>query len=123
MECHLDSKHALLKDKCRIKWLQQGDRNSKNFYTTLARHRPLAGIHSLMINGTLVSDADIMQNHIVEYFSNLFSAPNIQRDYSFVNQIIPLFVSPNDNNLLLRVHMDLEIKEVVFSMDANSSPG
>ena len=76
-----------------------------------------------MINGTLVFDANIVRNHIVDYFSNLFSAPDIQRDYSFVNQIIPLFVSPNDNNLLLRVHMDLEIKEVVFSMDANSSPG
>ena len=76
-----------------------------------------------MINGSLVSEPSMVHNHIVDYFSNLFSASDIQRDYSIVSQLIPHLVTPDDNWSLIRVLLDLEIKEVVFSMDADSSPG
>ena len=114
----------MLKDQSRVKWLHSGDRNSHFFHNLLIRHRPQSGMHSLVINNSLVMDDSTIDAHVIDYFSTLFTAPTLAfRDYSFVREVIPTLVHDEDNCLLLRVPLDLEIKDIVFGMDQNSAPG
>ena len=71
----------------------------------------------------MVSDDLAIQDYIIQFYTNLFSAPKVDRDFSKVKDLISHLVSHADNILLLKVPLDLEIKEVVFSMDPHSALG
>ena len=71
----------------------------------------------------MVSDSSQIENHVIDYFSGLFSADDLQKDFSPVQSIIPRLVSNDHNNVLCRMLSLDEIKEVVFYLNPYSAPG
>ena len=61
------------------------------------------GIHSLIIDNSLVTDESLMIQHIVNYFYSLFSSKYPSPDLSDVQHIIPRLVTDDNNSMLCRI--------------------
>ena len=72
LSLQLARQESMLRDKSSICWLREGDRNSKFFHSLLARHRAQDGIGSLLIDGVLVQDQNVIEDHVVNYFLTFF---------------------------------------------------
>ena len=94
--------------------MREGDRNSKYFHGLLARRGPHSGIHSLIIDGSLVSDSSTIDNHIIGYFSDLFAAGASSKNFSSVASFIPRLVTNEQNLELCRMPSTEEIKNIFF---------
>ena len=90
MDCHaslsrlLQNQETLLKEKSRIRWIKEGDRNSKFYHRLLSHRSSQSGIYSLRINGDLVDDSAHIESHIIDFYSSLFSS---SRPSSYLSRI------------------------------------
>ncbi|XP_057791059.1 uncharacterized protein LOC131008183 [Salvia miltiorrhiza] len=117
-------KNSLLQQKSRISWLKDGDRNTNFFHAMLKYRKKPHIISHLEVNGEQVFDQTQIGNHIVNFFSTLFTADNQGlEDIVAVEAVIDTFVSDLQNNLLVRLPDEEEITAAVFTMDSYSSPG
>ena len=73
LSLHLAHQESLLKDKSRVNWLTEGDRNSKFYHALLTRRRAQSTGSSILINRVLVEDASVINSHVLDYFSHLFT--------------------------------------------------
>ncbi|XP_057793141.1 trimethyltridecatetraene synthase-like [Salvia miltiorrhiza] len=76
------------------------------------------------INGVMNYDHTAIGDHIVDFFSSLFStSSHTNTDITAVEAVIEEMVENRYNNLLIRLPDEEEISAVVFQMEPNSSPG
>ncbi|XVE64272.1 hypothetical protein DITRI_Ditri07aG0087500 [Diplodiscus trichospermus] len=114
----------MLKEKSRIKWLSEGDRNTEFFHKVLKRHRIKKTLTHLNIQGDIVDDIDKIGEYAIDYFSNLFSASQLEpTDFAIAADIIPNVVTEEENSFLLAIPNSEEVKHVVFAMDPSSTQG
>lgn len=109
--------------KAKIKWLKDGDSNSKFFHSVVAERRMKAVIHRIKTShGHWVSDEEDIAAEAVAFFSSLFSAEGtpVLGDLS---SIIPVVMSPSDNLSLEATPSLEEVRRVVFDMDRESATG
>ncbi|XP_057770764.1 uncharacterized protein LOC130990559 [Salvia miltiorrhiza] len=120
----LSRKSELLRQKSRVSWLQDGDRNTAFFHTLLrCKKKPLIISH-LEINGSMVYDSAIIGQHIVDYFTQLFTGSQTsQLGIAAIEVILDHLVSDQHNAMLSRIPDDDEIITAVFQIDPYSSPG
>lgn len=74
----LRHKEILWKQKSKIQWLNEGDRNTKFFYTSTSIRRGRNHIDRLNINGSWTNNLNLISNHVNNYFNDLFRV-----DFSF----------------------------------------
>lgn len=71
---------SFFKEKSRIKWLKEGDKNTKFFHRSVKTHRARNKILRLqMEDGAWTKDYEEVKNLAVNYFENfenLFTEPN-----------------------------------------------
>ncbi|XP_058783255.1 uncharacterized protein LOC131657925 [Vicia villosa] len=123
MEAALNIEEEFWKEKARIKWQSDGDRNTKFFHTYANIKRKTNLISSLRINDSIVTDKNSLENHIVEHFQNLFNNNAVLQEDSSLHNVIPNMISDQTNALLTMVPTEDEIKHSVFSLKADSAPG
>nr|XP_027098875.1 uncharacterized protein LOC113718155 [Coffea arabica] len=111
------------RQKARIRWLADGDKNSKFFHATVAERRSKSVIHRIKSSGGdwLCSEEDIGRE-AVSFFQGLFSDQSGTNNFHGLD-VIPKVVTERDNDELERFPSLEEVKEVVFSMDADSAAG
>lgn len=75
----------------------------------------------MQIDGNITHDHCVIKQHVVQYFSDLFTSTrtHAQRDFSLIHRLI----TPAQNSNLTCVPSAEEIKTTVFSMDPDSSSG
>lgn len=81
-------------------------------------------LSSLMVDGALSLDLHVIQDHVVNYFSNIFNSVEGDAcvDESLISKVIFTLVSHQDNDFLVVLPLDKEVKDVVFDLEANSAP-
>ncbi|XP_057791145.1 uncharacterized protein LOC131008275 [Salvia miltiorrhiza] len=120
----LSRKSNLLQQKSRASWLSDGDRNTAFFHRLTKFKKRNNTFTRLNINGNDIYDPGIIEQHIVRYFSELFTDDGgVLADQLEIDALIQPSISENQNNMLIRIPDDGEIAAAVFSMDANSAPG
>ncbi|XP_057803256.1 uncharacterized protein LOC131018559 [Salvia miltiorrhiza] len=120
----LSRKNSLLKQKSRVSWLNDGDRNTAFFHAMLKYKKRHHIIPHLDIQGSMVYDQDEIGNHIVEFFSTLFTEDNMEEiDIVALEATIDHVVSPSQNDMLTRIPENDEITAAVFDMDPHSAAG
>ncbi|XP_057771087.1 uncharacterized protein LOC130990877 [Salvia miltiorrhiza] len=120
----LTRKNMLLQKKSRANWLLDGDRNSAFFHRIIRSRKQNQRIAHLRINGVMTYDSDVIQQHIIDFFSNLFNQEGqADVDRTLLEAIIDDCVTTEQNNHLICTPNDDEITAAVFGMDSNSAPG
>ena len=110
-------------EKARVRWVREGDRNTGYFHTLAKIRRARSSITSLRIGNDLVDDVNILRDHVVQHFTSAFSDDGNIADTGLVENIIPSMVSDSENGSLLAIPSAEDVKNVVFSMNADSAPG
>ena len=71
-------KMALLEEiswrqKSRATWLKEGDKNTKFFHRLANSNRRYNSISTLLINGELSTDQDVIADNIIQFYTNLYT--------------------------------------------------
>ncbi|XP_057770241.1 uncharacterized protein LOC130990060 [Salvia miltiorrhiza] len=120
----LSRKNSLLQQKSRMNWLVDGDRNTTFFHNMIKFRNRGFSIGHLKIDGVVVHDPAVIEAHVTDFFSSLFTEDRLNSvDLAELEANIDPWVSESQNNQLTSIPLEDEISASVFSMDANSSPG
>ncbi|WOL01817.1 hypothetical protein Cni_G10534 [Canna indica] len=111
------------RQKSRIKWMKEGDKNSSFFHATTKIRRNYNSIYRLQNHeGQRVEGFEGVASIAEEYFANIYSTSNprtIENDFSFPFKK----VTSRMNSWLLRPVSKEETKQAIFSLSSNSAPG
>ncbi|XP_071735979.1 uncharacterized protein [Rutidosis leptorrhynchoides] len=77
-------KSNMLRQKARVKWILEGDENTKYFHSSIRRKYSKCNIRGLNINGSWCENSDVVKPFIMEYFRDVFKEKNFNRP-NFIN--------------------------------------
>ncbi|KAL4563411.1 hypothetical protein LXL04_027452 [Taraxacum kok-saghyz] len=63
--------------KSKLKWVVEGDENSKFFHGVLNRRRKQMAVHGVMVNGVWVSDPQAVKDTFFDFFHSKFKRQNV----------------------------------------------
>ncbi|VFQ70642.1 unnamed protein product [Cuscuta campestris] len=114
--------YSYWKQKANLKWVKEGDLNTKFFHAFLKHRRMHQSITSIKgrDNSWLTSWKDI-SDEALHFFHNLFTAEPTHPHSDFISNI-PSILIPEDNNLLTSLPSMEEVKEAVWGLNPASSP-
>ncbi|XP_062088511.1 uncharacterized protein LOC133795077 [Humulus lupulus] len=118
----LEQKEIFWRQRSKQLWLQAGDQNTKFFHacaTTRKRNNHLASLKN--DQGVWVNWDNGLDTVIVDYFRNIFSAS--QTNWERVIDCVPESITEEMNMELLAPVEDSEVKEALFQMHPDKSPG
>nr|XP_027083663.1 uncharacterized protein LOC113705962 [Coffea arabica] len=111
------------KQKARVRWLQEGDRNTKFFHSVVKNRRVRSVIHRIRNGqGEWVESDDGIGAEAIRYFEGLFTDQR-PASSSDLLQHIPAILTDEENDLLEQFPSEVEIRNAVFTMDGESAPG
>ena len=103
-------------------WHSSGDLNTK-FYHALTKQRrvrnKLVCLHDDM--GNWITDENGVDKVAVDYFEGLFQTTEPTEFDSFLEEIVPS-ISPQMNQLLLRMATEEEVRQALFMMHLEKAP-
>ncbi|KAM7517189.1 hypothetical protein LguiA_006772 [Lonicera macranthoides] len=111
------------KQKSRQKWLQDGDRNTKFFHTAAKVKIAKARISCLVEGSTTITAPQEIEDCIVNFYKSLYSSAQSSEIVSSLISYVPHLVSDADNQMLLQVPSDEEVRAAVFGLDPSSAAG
>ncbi len=121
LEQNLLLEEISLRQKSRVLWLKEGDKNLKFFHHMANSHRRINTIGTLHVDGVQVSDQGIIQDYIVNFYKSLFTDGGVRR---------PMLDGINFNSLdeeeatWLKIPFDEEeIFEVVMAFNGDKALG
>ncbi|XP_057791021.1 uncharacterized protein LOC131008144 [Salvia miltiorrhiza] len=120
----LNQKNSLLRQKSRVRWLNDGDKNTSFFHKRFKMRRKHLFLPQLKIDGVDVFDQEAIAHHIVGYFSSLFSetrAPEVT--IQDLHPILTKKISQQQNIFLISIPTEEEIKAAVFDLAGDSAAG
>ena len=124
-EERLKQEALLWRQKSRVQWLKQGERNTSFFHKSTIQHRAHNRILSLKkADGDQVYKREHIGSELNSFFTSLLSDP-IQDRTRAINEIIaaiPNLVTEEKNSLLIREFTEQEIEETIFNMASNKAP-
>ena len=104
-------------------WYSSGDLNTK-FYHVLTKQRrvrnKIVGLHDTL--GNWITDENGVEKVAVDYFEDLFSSTDPTEFDSFLDEIVPS-ISPQMNQILLRMATEEEVRLALFMMHPKKAPG
>ncbi|XP_042487034.1 uncharacterized protein LOC122067264 [Macadamia integrifolia] len=128
-----DAKTALLKatqlqdnlwaQKAKLRWMKDGDKNSKFFHLSVKMRRARNQIRTLQnADGEWMNDQQQLSSYIVNYYEE-FHRLSVTSPHLELLDCIPCIIS-DDDALYLEAEPSLEeIKKAVWELDPDSSPG
>ncbi|XP_042509254.1 uncharacterized protein LOC122084900 [Macadamia integrifolia] len=119
----LENHEKLWVEKAKIRWMKQGDRNSKFFHLSAKMKRLRNTIKYLKKNdGSMVEGQEQLGDYIVQFYEDFHKANPIM-EHAKVLENIPLILQQRDIYRLDSMPGDAEIKRAMWELDPNSSPG
>lgn len=120
----MDIEESFWKEKSRIEWPLEGDRNTTFFHHISNIHNAFKPILLLRNGYEILTDPEKIALHMVDYFKILFVAKiSLMQNLSLVESSIPCLVNADMNTLLTLLPSPDEIKDDVFSLNNDIAPG
>lgn len=110
------------KQRVKVKWLQDGDRNTKSFHLSAKAKGIRNRIDKVKVDGIAYEDAQQIKDQATTFFSHLFQAESIVPDEGLFQMDGPM-VSEAQNQFLVAVPSPDEIKKAIFHLKRSSSLG
>ncbi|PON79230.1 hypothetical protein PanWU01x14_013460, partial [Parasponia andersonii] len=115
---------SFLRDKCCIRWLEGGHRNSSFYHATLKRRKVNKLFFFIIINDEIETDPDRIAAYVVDFYASLYSKLNHSpTNFSIIREHVFSLVTDHDNACLMSLPLEQEIRNIVFDMDPSSAPG
>ncbi|WMV54268.1 hypothetical protein MTR67_047653 [Solanum verrucosum] len=116
----LKCEQFILRQIANIRWLEDGDSNTKYFHIVINEKRRRATIRRIQLeNGQWITGDDQIAKEAVDYFSKIFS--DDQEIELHHLHCIDQRVHRDDNNMLEAIRNEAEIKEVVFGLNPDNT--
>ena len=110
-----------VRQKARVKWAIEGDKNSGFFHRTLNHNRRKNFIHGISINGIWISDPKTIQEEVAKFFSSKFNEPLSKRPLFQSNLFKKL--SSAQKYFLGSDFTDIEIRMAVRDYEGDKAQG
>lgn len=113
---------SFFKEKSRIKWMKEGDKNTKFFHRSVKVHNAINKILRLQNEeGDIIEDYDIVETTAMAYFEKLFTEPTILEPP--IQNWEGNTLTEEQRQILIQPVARSEIKEALFSLSSDSAPG
>eukprot|EP00253_Pinus_taeda_P023228 PITA_23228 len=116
----------LWRQKSRIKWLREGERNTKFFHQAMIKHRQRNKILSIKDkNGNRVVEQAEIEQVLIDHHKEILREPQADRIHAIqdICSAIPRLVTEDQNKALMRAATLEEIEETVKAMKKGTAPG
>eukprot|EP00253_Pinus_taeda_P014645 PITA_14645 len=116
----------LWRQKSRIKWLREGEINTKFFHQAMIKHRQGNRILSIKNkNGERVVEQNEIEQVLMEHHKEILAEPQVDRTRAIqeICSAIPSLVSEDQNKALMQAVTLEELEEVVKAMKKGTAPG
>ncbi|KAJ0811025.1 putative RNA-directed DNA polymerase [Helianthus annuus] len=110
-----------LQQKARVKWILDGDENSKYFHTIVNCKLARSRLHGLWINGVWVTDPQSIMKFIQENMGRKFAEPCESRPRMSPEGFAK--ISSTDANFLIAEFTREEVKKAVWDCGSDKAPG
>lgn len=117
----LKQRNSLLAQKAKIRWLKEGDVNSKFFHRAINFRRKGNGIAVMLLDGEWIEDVKGVKEGIFSFFKNHFSRTRRTRP-SMAADLFANKLSPEDNEFLLAPFSEDEVKLAIENCESSKSP-
>ncbi|VFQ60212.1 unnamed protein product [Cuscuta campestris] len=119
----IDNEFNFWKQKANLKWIEEGDSNTKFFHAYVKGRRTKSMIRVIEdSNGKPITNIEVIKKMAIEHFFNQFNnrkSVSMSPILAYINPTI----TEEDNNLLTMIPSDEEIKNTVWSLSPDSAPG
>uniref|UniRef100_A0A803NUC0 CCHC-type domain-containing protein n=1 Tax=Cannabis sativa TaxID=3483 RepID=A0A803NUC0_CANSA len=121
----LEQEEMYWQQRSRVDWLQLGDRNTKFFHSKASARKANNKIKFLQTeSGARVTSKHDMAEAIQDYFANIFHSQTVDEDaLQATLNCIPATITPEMNMNLIKPFTPSEVKDALFSMGSDKSPG
>lgn len=122
-----DIEEKVSKQRSKVHWLQVGDKNNKAFYNAAKIRESRNAIREIKCaDGSCVTTQDDIKKEAERFFNEFLTFEPRDVETASVEELketIPYRCTEEERTKLTRVVTEEEIKEVVFNMPSNKSPG
>ncbi|KAH0729557.1 hypothetical protein KY290_000682 [Solanum tuberosum] len=118
----IELQDKITRQKARVKWLQEGDANTAFFHSIIKDRRKNITIKNIKdMDGNWIEGDTAVANTAVKYFEDLSSEEVIEDDN--VLNVVKKVITEEDNAYITAPPTMQEVRDSVFSIDPDSSPG
>ncbi|KAK9195743.1 hypothetical protein WN943_003868 [Citrus x changshan-huyou] len=118
----LHSHEVFWKQRAKSLWLREGDQNTRYFHASASARKRQNSLGNLRNDqGEWCTNSDEVDALIVDYFKGLFTVGEVQT--AEVLQCVATKVTSEHNSMLLAPFSAIEVKDAVFGMHPDKSPG
>ncbi|CAL2260060.1 unnamed protein product [Prunus armeniaca] len=119
----LEQEALFWQQKSRVKWLQEGDRNTKFFHLTTIIRRRRNKIERLKDeNGVWVEESQAIKSVAMKYFSDLFNSRQCLQSNVDIPQLFPCIDDADMAGLVKSVDLQ-EVNDSLFGIGEIKAPG
>ncbi|XP_077251856.1 uncharacterized protein LOC143891093 [Tasmannia lanceolata] len=109
------------KQKSRVKWLIEGDRNSAYFHAMTSARWRSNRISVLNVEGSMINDKEGISCAILDFYGSLYSSEDITRPIP--EDVVFKGLSLEERSFLEVPFDEEEVKKAVYSMSRDKAPG
>lgn len=112
---------SVLRQKARIRWIKQGDCNSRYFHLTMNANRRNNLVKGVMKGETWIADPIKVKEEVRSFFAQKFQEPYAHRIR--LDGICFQSLSQHHNDMLVARFLEEEVKQAVWDCGSDKSPG
>eukprot|EP00253_Pinus_taeda_P012127 PITA_12127 len=115
---------VLWRQKSRIRWLKEGEKNTKFFHKSTVQRRMRNHISQIINDqGEKVETQKEIEHEFIQHFKEMSKEPNINRTTAIeeITQHIPRLITEEQNTLLLKPISLQEVETAPYSLKAEES--
>ncbi|CAA0810710.1 Unknown protein, partial [Striga hermonthica] len=118
-----EQEESFWKQRSRNQWLKEGDRNTRFFHAlTLQRRKKNAITRLIDREGEVRESQEEITACVLDFYKLFFTSEGSGRE-NLLLPLLPQVISEEDNNNLIAKVEESEIKEALFSLNPDKSPG